>query len=310
MIPFELPVDVALAAPVDELPLGPGWAFEPKIDGWRCLAHTGAGRLWSRHGTNLTAAFSDVAAAAQRLPEAVLDGELVALNGAGEIVFSRLQSRGNRGPKPGEDFTVHLAVFDLLATSGEDWRGRPYRERRAQLLKVLDGGPPQIQALPSSGDRVLACSWAGQLGGGIEGAVAKKLDGPYRSGRQSGWLKWRQHHTVEAVVVGVTQAEPAYQALVIAQPIRGRLRTVGVTLPIGDQLRREIAPLLHPAGPVRELPGTVGGLPSADPIPYLPVEPTLVVELEADQAAPTEFGRFRHRPRAVRLRPDLQPGDL
>lgn len=310
VIPFELPAPVALAAPTEELPLWPGWAFEPKIDGWRCLAHTRAGRLWSRHGTNLTTAFSDVAEAAQRLPEAVLDGELVALNAAGEIVFSRLQSRGNRGPKPGEDFTVHLAAFDLLATAGEDWRGKPYQERRAELLRILDGGPPQIQALPSSGDRVLAYSWAGRLGGGIEGAVAKKLDGAYRFGRQSGWLKWRQRHTVDAVVVGVTQATPAYQALVLAQPIRGQLRTVGVSLPIGDKLRAEIAPLLRPTGPACELPGTVGGLPGADPIPYLPVSPDLVVEIEADQAAPSEFGRFRHRPKAVRIRTDLQPDDL
>lgn len=311
MIPVPLPIEVALAVPVDELPTGPGWAFELKLDGWRAICHTGAGRLWSRHGTNLTAAFSDVAAAAGRLPEAVLDGELVAVNAAGEIVFSRLQSRGNRGPKPGEDFTVHLAAFDLLATTGTDWRPRPYQERRAELLRVLDGGPPQIQALPSTGDRALAYSWAGQLGGGIEGAVAKRIQDPYRPGRQSGWLKWRQRHTVEAVIVGVTRAEPAYQALVLAQPDQhGRLRTVGVTLPIGDRLRREIAPLLQPAGPARELPGTVGGLPGADPIPYLPVEPTTVVEIEADQETPTEFGRFRHRPRAVRTRQDLGVGDL
>jgi ATP-dependent DNA ligase len=308
MAPFDLPPPLALAAPVDELPDTPGLTYEAKLDGWRCSCHTTGGRLWSRRGTDLSVAFADIAAAARRLPEAVLDGELIALNAAGEIVFSKLQSR-SRGPRAGEPFTVQYVAFDLLALGDTDWRGRRYSERRRELERLLADGPPAIRPVPATTDREQALTWVGGLGGGIEGLVGKP-DSPYRAGVKSGWIKWRQRHTTEAVIVGVTRTAPAHQALVIAQPVRGRLRTVGVTLPIGDRLRGEIAPLLRPAGPARELPGTVGGLPGADPIPYVPVHPDLVLEIEADQAAPTEFGRFRHRPRAVRLRPDLRPGDL
>ncbi|MEU8957990.1 hypothetical protein AB0C93_27220 [Streptomyces sp. NPDC048518] len=90
-------------------------------DGWRCQVLTGTGRLWSRHGTELTAPFADVAGAARVLPECVLDGELVAVLNSGVVAFSRLQSRSGRGPWPGEDFTVHVAVFDLLAVRDTDW---------------------------------------------------------------------------------------------------------------------------------------------------------------------------------------------
>ncbi|MFH8574089.1 hypothetical protein [Streptomyces sp. NPDC017993] len=76
---------------------------------------------------------------------------------------------------------------------------------------------------------------------------------------------------------------------------------------MGGELRRAAAPLLNPAGTtMRELPGTVGGLPGADPILYLPVHPEIVVELQVDQLRP-EFGRYRHRPRVLRIRADLTP---
>lgn len=80
---------------------------------------------------------------------------------------------------------------------------------------------------------------------------------------------------------------------------------MGVSLPVGGELRRAAAPLLNPASnTMRELPGTVGSLPSADPILYLPVLPEIVVELQVDQLRP-EFGRYRHRPRMLRIRGDL-----
>jgi hypothetical protein len=75
---------------------------------------------------------------------------------------------------------------------------------------------------------------------------------------------------------------------------------VGVSLPLGQAVRRELLPLLRPAGDTEaELPGTVGGLPGADPVRYRPVVPEVVVEIEAEQIGPREFGRFWHRPRVL-----------
>ncbi|GAA1112006.1 hypothetical protein JBF12_41295 [Streptomyces javensis] len=308
MPPFDLPVPLALARAVDTVPTAPGWMLEPKWDGWRCAIHAGAGRVWSRHGTDLSRGFSDVGAAAAALPDAVLDGELVAVlaDGSG-VAFDRLQSRaGGRGPRRGADFTVHVAVFDVLAIGDTDWRPHPYAERRAELVHLLDGGPATLRPVPATADVPEALEWVGALAG-VEGLVCKRADGRYAEGLRSGWLKWRQRHTTEAVVIGVTGTTPATQALVLGRPRSGRMRAVGVTLPLGDRLRQAVAPLLRAASDeMRELPGTVGGLPGADPVPYLPVVPEVVVEIEVDQER-LEFGRYRHRPRVRRIRGDLTP---
>ncbi|MGW1963595.1 ATP-dependent DNA ligase [Streptomyces sp. NPDC001935] len=140
MPPFALPAPLALARAVEAVPESPGWMLEPKWDGWRCQIHTATGRVWSRHGTDLSRPFSDISRAALSLPDAVLDGELIAVlkDGSG-VAFDRLQSRtGSRGPRSGADFTVHASLFDVLALGEQDWRQRPYTERRAGLLHLLE----------------------------------------------------------------------------------------------------------------------------------------------------------------------------
>ncbi|MGN9821557.1 ATP-dependent DNA ligase [Streptomyces sp. SD11] len=300
-----LPVPLALCRPVEEVHSGAGLSLEPKFDGWRCQVLTGAGRLWSRHGTDLTAPFADLAHAAQALDDCVLDGELVAVLHSGMVAFSKLQSRSGRGPRPGEDFTVHLAVFDLLAVGDTDWRPRRYEARRRRLLELLEEGPALIRPVPATGDVQAALRWVGALGG-VEGLVVKP-NLPYVAGRSSGWLKWRRMHTSEAAVLGVSGRTPATQCLVLGLPrADGRLRAVGVSLPLAQAVRRELAPVLEPTGKdLAELSGTVGGLPGAAPVSYLPVIANVVVEIEADQERPQEFGRFRHRPRVLRVRGDL-----
>lgn len=180
------------------------------------------------------------------------------------------------------------------------------------MLDVLDSGYRTLQTLPTSEDPTLARGWVGDLGGGVEGVVAKPADRPYLPRYGSGWTKWRRRHTTDAVVVGITGTTPEQQAAVIAQPdARGRLRPVGVTLPLGTRLRAELAPLLRPAGEgLAELPGTVAGLPGQPSFLYQPVLPDVILEIETAQATPTEFGRFRHRPRPVRARADLTADQL
>ncbi|WP_206503218.1 hypothetical protein [Streptomyces chrestomyceticus] len=84
-----------------------------------------------------------------------------------------------------------------------------------------------------------------------------------------------------------------------------------MSLPPSAAVRHQALPLLHPeGGGRRELPGSVGGLPGAPPVVYLPVRSEAVVEVEADQPSPAEFGRFRHRPRVVRVCEDLAVDEL
>ncbi len=316
---MELPVEVALARPLRELPadLPPGTWLEPKVDGWRVQLATGPDAIaYSRHGTNLSRAFADLVAAARELPPAVLDGELLAVRPDGSLAFGLLQTRAGRsGPRPSEGFHIQFAAFDQLATgrARRDLRARPLRERREHLEQLLTGaaGSP-LWALPTSTDLEQARSWVGALGGGIEGAVVKPSAAAYLPRYGSGWLKWRAVHTVEAVVCGITPGTtPASQAAVLAQPGRdGHLRPVGVSLPLPAEVRAELAQRLRPTGTgMEQLAGTVGGLPGAAAVTYRPVHPDVVVEIAVDQAE-LEFGRYRHRPRVLRIRGDLEPGQL
>ncbi|WP_329374743.1 hypothetical protein [Streptomyces sp. NBC_01483] len=175
---------------------------------------------------------------------------------------------------------------------------------------MLEDGPPLIRPVPATGDVDSALQWVGGLGG-VEGVVTKP-GLPYVPGCGSGWLKWRRMHTSEAAVLGVSGRTPATQCLILGLPrADGRMRAVGVSLPLAQTVRSELVPLLEPAGEDQaELPGTVGGLPGADPVRYRPVIASVVVEIEADQRRPLEFGRFRHRPRVRRVRGDMTVEDL
>ncbi|WP_215450157.1 ATP-dependent DNA ligase [Streptomyces sp. ATCC 21386] len=308
MPPFVLPLPLARARAVAAVPEGRGWSLEPKWDGWRCQLHTATRRVWSRRGTDLSRAFSDVADAAAELPDAVLDGELVAVldDGSG-VAFDRLQSRaGRRGPRRDADFTVHAAFFDVLAVGATDWRPRPYAERRAELLRLLDAGPATLRPVPATEDAGQALAWVGALAG-VEGLVGKRTLAPYVAGLASGWVKWRERHTTEAVVLGVTGTTPTTQALVLGRPRLGGMRAVGVSLPLAGPLRQALAPLLRVAGEeMCELPGAACGLPGTDTVRFWPVEAEVVVEIEADQPG-VEPGRHGRRPLVRRVRGDLSP---
>ncbi|MER5638121.1 ATP-dependent DNA ligase [Kitasatospora sp. NPDC002227] len=312
--PLDLPVELALARPVTAVPAAQShrW-FEPKADGWRVCLRTGERpAVYSRHGTDLTAAFADIAAVAAGLPEAVVDGELLAVRSDGSLAFGLLQTRaGGRGPRAGETFHVQVAAFDLLATGAVDLRRLPLEERRSGLLDLLPAGG-RIWPLPTTVDPEQAKGWFGSLGGGIEGCVVKDSSQPYRPGRRSGWLKYRVKDSTSAVVLGITPgATPASQGAVLGLPdSRGQLRAVGVSLPLPPAVRADLATRLRPAAAeLAELPGTVGGLPGSPPVVYRPVVPTIVVDIEVD-AGQVEFGRWRHRPRVLRTRPDLEVDDL
>ncbi|MFJ9448390.1 hypothetical protein ACIRRH_42260 [Kitasatospora sp. NPDC101235] len=240
----------------------------------------------------------------------ILDGELLGLDATGRIDFTAIRRRSPRGPRPGEDFKIVFAAFDLLALGTDDLRSHPYHDRRAELDQLLHNAPAAITTVPATQDLPSTLAWLSAPG--VEGLVLKRTDAPYRPGKPAGgWLKWRERHPVDLIVVGVTATDPAHQALVLAQPNHaGRLRPVAVTLPIGTVLRAEIAPLLHPEGDVRDLPEPVVGLPgSGHRGRYLPVLPEVVLEVQADQARP-EWGRFRHHVRASRIRYDMTPADV
>jgi bifunctional non-homologous end joining protein LigD len=172
----------------ERAPTGSGWVYEIKTDGYRAQVHIRAKRVtvYSRSGYDWTDEFAPIAKAAARLKvrEAIIDGEATVLGNTGLPDFQALRRElRNRQSKR---LTFH--AFDLLYLNGRDLRRAPLLERKEALKSVLDDGPPTlvyVDFLEGDGTRVFeqACRM------GLEGIVAKRVDTPYRSGRQDSWIK-------------------------------------------------------------------------------------------------------------------------
>jgi len=268
-----------LATLTEELPHGDGWQFEPKWDGYRALGYVrgGEAKLFSRRGNDLTQRFEVVAkelVKALRTPDAVVDGEVVALDKAGKASFSAMQQG-----------SVHLAyeVFDLLEADGEPVVGLPLTERRDRLEKLFAPNPVvQLSGVFDDGEALLEAATEQ----GLEGVMAKRLSSRYsEGGRGRDWLKIKTHGRQEFAICGYTKGQGrrsgSFGALVLGVR-RGRVwEWVGnVGTGFGE---REIGELLAALEPLRR---------DESPFPVVPkmakvrkgdvvwVEPRLVAEVE------------------------------
>jgi len=150
-------VSPMLATLVKTLPEGTQWEYELKLDGYRLQAikHNNNVRLYSRRGSDFTKKFAPIATAVSKIKQSafVLDGEAVAVDAAGKPSFQMLQ---NRASLPAGWHLVYYA-FDLLHLNGEDLKGRPLKERRALLEKLLGNSGVLLSAtLPGSLKQITA----------------------------------------------------------------------------------------------------------------------------------------------------------
>ena len=306
-----------MLAAAGPLPAGPGWAFEFKYDGVRAVTYVSDGRVraLSRNGNDVTDAYPEVGELATLLTgrDAVLDGEIVALEAGDRPSFARLQQRiHNFRPSAALLATVPVRyyVFDLLALDGEPTVDLPYERRRDLLTGLgLTGEHVRTPAAFTGvdpGDVLRAAEL-----GGLEGVVAKRLDTPYRPGRRSAeWTKVPLVRTQEVIVIG-TKAGEGRRAGTIGSLLlavyddRDRLRFAGhVGTGFTDAALRALQQQL--AGLERRTP----------PVPDVPreharhahwVEPALVGEVAFRNWTPD--GRLRHASwRGVRT--DRSPGSV
>ncbi|WFB11618.1 ATP-dependent DNA ligase [Streptomyces sp. LX-29] len=235
-----------MARPIQTFPApaaGRRLAYEPKFDGHRVLIFRTEEEvlLQARSGRIITRAFPDLVTAALRLPAGVvLDGEVVVWT-EGRTDFAAVQQRAAAPPARAARLArrrpASYAAFDLLAAEGRDLRPRPYDERRAALVALLEPHGPPIQPVPMTTDRGEAAEWYESLRAvGVEGLVVKGLAQPYRAGRY--WLKLRHSDTRDAVVVGVVG--PRYRPRALALALPGDDTPV-VSTPLDAALRARLA---------------------------------------------------------------------
>jgi ATP-dependent DNA ligase len=292
------------------------------------LAFTHADRVYlqSRSGKGLSGWFPEITRLVRDHvePGTVLDGELIIWDAdRGRTSFANLQRRivaGARVARMARDHPAHFVVFDVLAEAGAVLLDRPFVERRAHLEALLRGAPLALQLCPQTSDLALAEEWMRTLAAaGVEGVVAKRLDGRYQIGRRA-WRKLRTRTTTQAIVGGITGMISAPQTLLLGRhDASGRLRYVGHSHGLSPAQQRELAPLLTRSPQRRRggidhpwpqpLPASWSGqLERREPLAYIQVEPEVVLEISVDAAF--EHGRWRHRVHPIRPRTDMSVFDV
>jgi bifunctional non-homologous end joining protein LigD len=232
------------------------WVFETKWDGFRAIAVAAPGhaRLYSRRGHDISEKYPTVCRALGAIKhEAVLDGELVALDAHGRPRFQLLQNAGRNSAR------LLYCVFDLLYLDGKDLRGKPLLERKAKLERILPNSPLLLYSAHVAGDGISAFTKAKRAG--EEGVMAKLAGGRYHSGeRTREWLKVKASQEQEVVIVGFTQPKGErrfFGALVLAVRdgkswrYAGRAGT-GFTQAALRELYDKLSPLITKTKPVAE----------------------------------------------------------
>ncbi|PVM88254.1 DNA ligase D [Caulobacter radicis] len=217
-------IEPQLCKSVDRPPASAGWAHEIKFDGYRLQLCVEDGRavLRTRKGLDWTERFAGVAEAAADLPDAIIDGEAVVLDEAGQPDFAALQAALAEG---GEGEIIFFA-FDLLFEGAEDLRSLPLRERKARLKALLGEDEPRLRYVDhfeTAGDAVLLSACKLEL----EGIISKRLDAPYRSGRSETWTKAKCRAGHEVVIGGWTTTGTAFRSLIAGVMRGGKLVHVG-----------------------------------------------------------------------------------
>ncbi len=304
-------VKLQLAETRDEPFSEDGWLFELKLDGYRLLAVREGpdARLISRNGNDLSAQFPDVIRSLAAMPfdRLLLDGEVVALDGAGRPSFQRLQQRARLHRaldirRATVDNPVTFFAFDLLGFEDFDLRPLPLKERKPILERLL---PPAgaIRYLEHfDRDGVALYDQVRRLG--LEGIIAKRADGPYRAGRGPAWLKIRTRRTDDFVVVGFTKPKGSrggFGALYLAQYVGADLVFSGSAgTGFSDKQLADLRSRLEKMK--REGPACIGPIPKEKGVVW--VEPRLVCEVEFTER--TDDGLLR-QPVFLRERDDKKP---
>ena len=339
-LPFEPPIEPMLAKPADALPEGDGWLFEPKWDGFRAIVFRDGDETYiqSRDLKPLNRYFPELEAPLKAsLPKrAILDGEVVIAGDGGlqfEALLLRIHPAASRVRMLAEQSPASFVAWDLLALDDADLRTTPQGERRALLERELAGAlDPAVHLTPATTDRALAVDWFDRFeGAGLDGVIAKRLDGTYQPGKRA-MIKVKHQRTADCAVAGFRWHKNGPGTHIGSLLLglfddAGKLHHVGVTSSFSwdrrAALAKELAPLRenamegHPwqewaewaewavAGDAdasgQRLPGATSRWNRGKDLSWEPLRIERVAEVAYDHL---QGDRFRHGTTFKRWRPD------
>jgi ATP-dependent DNA ligase len=332
------PILPMLAKRVGELPIGDGWIFEPKWDGFRTLIFRDGDELFiqSRDEKPLDRYFPDLIETlkAQLPARCVLDGEIViARDGAldFEALQLRLHPAASRVKMLAGQMLASVVFFDLLCEGDRDLRSVPFSERREALTSLLARVAPPLHQTPATRDRDTAADWFRRFeGAGLDGVIAKHEAGLYEPNKRV-MLKVKHERDCDCVVAGFRwhkggEGTAVGSLLLGLYNEAGNLEHVGVCASFTMDKRRELVSFLAPyrsnalddhpwrnwaehtgaEGEAHRRPGATSRWSQGKDLSWEPLRAELVLEVAYDHMQGT---RFRHTAQFRRWRQDRRPAD-
>jgi ATP-dependent DNA ligase len=307
-LPLEPPLKPQLALSRKELPSGPDYVYEVKLDGFRCLAFVDGEEIFlqSRNGKPLGRYFPELVLPSGRY---VLDGEIVVRDAHGREDFDALGQRihpaASRIERLAAETPAVYVAFDMLAREDEVLLELPFSERRKALAALLGGkefaGAP-VELMQTVEDPQQAFEWLAHA----EGAIAKERSAPYRPGERKGMAKTKRVRTIDAVVVGWRpgKEQGTVGALILGLYDGGELRVVGHCSGLSAAEKRRLVGFLAPYESGERGAGEQSRWSAGKDLEWIALRPELVVEIDFDHVS---AGRIRHGAKLRRWREDKPP---
>ncbi len=336
-LPVSPPVEPMLARLTDGIPAQEGWLFEPKWDGFRAIVFRDGDEVYlqSRDLRPFNRYFPELPPAlAANLPaRCVVDGEIVIATEHGldfDALLLRIHPAASRVALLASESPASFVAFDLLALGDDDVRSIPQAVRRERLEVAMASAAAPVHLSPATRDPSVASDWFRRFeGAGLDGVIAKRLDGAYEPGKRA-MLKIKHTRTADCVVAGFRWHKNGHgthvgSLLLGLYDEGGVLHHVGVTSSFSMEQRRELAAELEPlrkdaltghpwadwaapeeVGDGRRMPGATSRWNRGKDLSWEPLRVERVCEVAYDHL---QGDRFRHATTFRRWRPDKPPAD-
>jgi ATP-dependent DNA ligase len=307
-LPLSPPLAPQLARSRAALPSAEEYAYEIKLDGFRCIAFVDGEQqfLQSRNGRSLSRYFPELVLPAGRF---VLDGEIVVRDARGREDFDALGQRihpaASRVNKLAHQTPAVYVAFDVLALDDRSLLERPFAERRAVLEELLGQGSfaaAPVELMPSVSDVAEAERWLREA----EGTIAKQRSAPYVPGERANMVKVKRVRTIDAVVRGWRPGkhQGTVGALILGLYDGEALREVGHCSGLSAAEKRALVDRLHPYETGRRGSGEPSRWSAGRNLEWVELRPELVVEIDFDHVSAR---RIRHGAKLRRWREDKDP---